>query len=351
MINLYTRLTTMINALVLGCFLGVSACSVVPVQKREAIPSKLPEQFAIVSATTENERLYWNQSFSCEHLKADAETLRETNFELIAARARVEQAAAAFGIAKSTLMPSLNVKAEGDHSRTETEGTTTTSDTIAFEAALNWEMDLWGLLKAKKTAAALSLQEEQALTDQIALDLQTLLVESWVTHHAAVLQEEIIAEQHQTNSQFLALTELRLAKGHGNALNVLQQRGRLVTSQRSLPEVTSRKRQAANAYAVLLGQFPDTSDLPAAQWPHPERLTDLSSPRQLLFDRPDLRAAFLALRAADQEVAAAIADRLPRLSIDLTYSENGSSLANLGNNTILRAAGSLLAPVFDAGRL
>jgi outer membrane protein TolC len=206
-------------------------------------------------------------------------------------------------------------------------------------------------LRARKTAAALSLQAEQASTDQIALDLQTLLVESWVIHHAAVLQEKILTQQRQTNIQFLALTELRLAQGQGNALDVLQQRGRLVTSQRSLPEVTSRKRRAANAYAVLLGQFPDNGVLAATQWPHLERLTVLSSPRQLLVDRPDLRAAFLALQAADQEVAAAIADRMPRLSIGLIYAESGRHLASMGNNTILRAAGGLLAPVFDAGRL
>ncbi len=345
------RLTTMIYALVQVSFLWMSACSVVPVQKREAIPSILPEQFASTGATSEDQRLYWKQSFACEHLRVDVETLRDANFELTAARARVEQAAAAFGIVKSALMPSLDVKAEGDRSRTETEGTATTRNTIAFEAALNWELDLWGRLRARKKAAVLSLLEEQALTDQVALDLQTLLVESWVTHHAAVLQEEILSEQLQTNIQFLALTELRLAQGQGNALDVLQQRGRQIASQRSLPEVTSRKRRAANAYAVLLGQFPENGNLPAAQWPHPGRLTVLSSPRQLIVDRPDLRAAFLALQAADHEVAAAIADRLPRASIGLTYAESGSHLASMGNNTILRVADGLMAPVFDAGRL
>ena len=82
-----------------------------------------------------------------------------------------------------------------------------------------------------------------------------------------------------------------------------------------------------------------------------DRLTSLTSPRQLLADRPDLRAAFLALQAADHEVAAAIAERLPRLSIGLSYGGSGGNLANIGTNTVLSAAGGLLAPIFDAGRL
>jgi outer membrane protein TolC len=80
-------------------------------------------------------------------------------------------------------------------------------------------------------------------------------------------------------------------------------------------------------------------------------LQGLTSPRRLLNDRPDLRAAFLALQAADQAVAAAIADRLPRLSIGFSYLESGNSLANLGETTLLSATAGLLAPVFDAGRL
>jgi outer membrane protein TolC len=187
--------------------------------------------------------------------------------------------------------------------------------------------------------------------DQAALDLESLLVESWVVHHGARRLKQLLEAQQRTNRQYLELTELRLGQGQGSALDVLQQKGRLVTTAGTLPGVDEKRRRAANAYAVLMGRLPDGSDLVADGWPDIEPLSTITSPRQLLDARPDLQAAFLALGAADHEVAAAIADRLPRLSIGVTMEQSGRSLTRIGDGSIYQVAGGLLAPVFDAGRL
>ncbi|MDY6951306.1 MAG: TolC family protein [Thermodesulfobacteriota bacterium] len=349
--NNVTPCALITQALLLGCFLAMSACTVIPVREREHIPARLPKQFAANGLNASNDRLSWQQSFPSEGLQADVQTLLDANFELEAARARVEQAAAAYGMARSALLPSLDGKADFDRSRIKEDGATDTQNTIAFEAALHWEVDIWGRLRARKEAAALSLEEQQALADQTTLDLQTLLVETWVTHHAARKLEQVLMKQRETNGQLLHLIECRLAYGQGNALDVLQQRGRLVTVERALPAVTSRKTRAANAYAVLMGRFPDGGNLPEDEWPTLKGLSALTTPHGLLMDRPDLKAALLALQAADHEVAAAIADRLPRLSLGLSYMESGRSLSAIGSESVFRFASGLLTPVFDGGQL
>jgi outer membrane protein TolC len=58
-----------------------------------------------------------------------------------------------------------------------------------------------------------------------------------------------------------------------------------------------------------------------------------------------------ALQAADWEVATAVANRLPRLSIGLSHSTSGADPGLLGTNLITRFTSGLLAPIFDAGRL
>ncbi|MDY6987316.1 MAG: TolC family protein [Thermodesulfobacteriota bacterium] len=339
------------QALLLGCFLAMSACTVIPVEERGHIPARLPKQFAANGLRALNNRLSWQQSFPSEGLQADVQALLDANFELEAARARVEQAAATYGMARSALLPSLDGKAAFDRSRIKGDGETATRNTIAFEAALQWKLDIWGRLRAREKAAALSLEEQQALADQTTLDLQTLLVETWVTHHGARKLEQVLMKQRETNGQLLHLTECRLAYGQGSALDVLQQRGRLVTVERALPAVASRKRRAANAYAVLMGRVPDGGNLPEEEWLTLKGLSALPTPHDLLKDRPDLRAAFLTLQAADHEVAAAVADRLPRLPLGLSYMESGRSLSALGSESVFRFASGLLAPVFDAGRL
>jgi len=310
-------------------------------------------QFSTTDAWPSQSHPTWEQSFPSKTLGADIRTLMDENFELEAARARVEQAAAAFGIAKATLYPSVKATVSIDRSRIkedEEDGLDETRNTIAFGAALNWELDIWGRLKARKKSTGLSLDEKRALADRTALDLQTLLVECWIAHHAARKLERVLREQHKTNRQYLNLTGLRLATGQGSSLDVLQQQERLMTTERTLPAIVSKRCRSANAYAVLLGRFPDSSNLARDAWPVLQRLSDYPSPRQLMVARPDLRAAFLSLQAADQEVAAAIADRLPRLSIGLTAAASGRSLSHIGDGSLLRVAGGLLAPVFDAGR-
>ena len=348
------RKTPTIALLILGTILTISACSMIPVQKRDHLSKSLPDRFAGVEKESAAVCLSWEDSFASEYLKADVQTLIQENFELEAARARVAQAAAAFGIAQSDLFPAVDVRGDFDRSRIKedkVDGTTTTRSTIAFGAALNWELDIWGRLRSRREAAALSLEEKQVLVDRTALDLQTLLVESWVTHYAARKLENVLLDQRNTNAQFLNLTELRMAYGQGNALDVLQQRGRWVTAERARPAVTSTKVRAANAYAVLLGRIPANDHLTDDKWPVIDRLPSLPSPRQLLADRPDVKAAFLALQAADYEVAATVADRLPRLSLVILIEESGDTLSNIGNGSVRRFASGLLAPVFDAGRL
>jgi outer membrane protein TolC len=331
--------------------LWLASCTLIPVQQREDMGTQLPEAFFAAGQPSGDKGLLWQQSFTSPHLQRDGQLLLDTNFELTAARARVVQAAATYGVSRSARLPSIEVGLEGERAKTASRGNTTRTDSIDFEVALNWELDLWGGSKARQRSAALKLQEHEALVDQITLDLQLLLVENWIVHHAARRLGQLLAAQRTVNAQLLELTALRLAQGQGTALDLLQQQRRLTTSDRALPAVDARRRSATNAYAVLMGRLPDGSDLRPEALPRLKPLQGLTSPRRLLNDRPDLRAAFLALQAADQAVAAAIADRLPRLSIGFSYLESGNSLANLGETTLLGATAGLLAPVFDAGRL
>ena len=333
------------------CLFLLPACSVISAIDRPDFSTQLPQSFVSAGEAADIESITWLDSFKDSHLQKDIETLKQQNFELEAARARVEQAAAGYGINRADLFPTLDATSDFERKREKEDGgSSETSSNISFGAALNWELDIWGRLQAKKEAASLTLEEQKALVDQTALNLQTVLVESWVSHHAASKLEDILRDQRTTNAQFLELTELRLEQGQGNALNVLQQRGRLAATKRFLLSIEADKINAANAYDVLLGMMPDGRALPLENWPNIKPFSSLPTPPKLMESRPDLRAAFLSLLAADQEVAAAIADRLPKFSIGLNYNITGSAFSNIGDGQVLSFITGLLAPIFDAGR-
>lgn len=311
----------------------------------------MPEHFFSADERVNAGSVYWSESFSDSVLRKDIEALNTQSSELEAARARVEQAAASYGIERADLFPSLDATTGFERKREKEDGgSPETSSVISFGGALNWELDIWGRLRAKRKAASLSLEEQKALVDQTALNLSTVLVESWIAHHTASKLEMILQQQKTTNTQFLELTELRLEQGQGSALDVLQQRGRLAATKREIPSVQADKIKAANAYDVLLGQIPDGQSLPLEIWPDVKPFSSLPTSKELMESRPDIRAAFLALLAADQDVAAAIADRLPKLSIGLNYNITGNTLSNIGDGQIVSFTTGLLAPIFDAGR-
>ncbi|MFN7185568.1 MAG: TolC family protein [Alphaproteobacteria bacterium] len=333
------------------CLLCLPACTVIPVTERADIARKMPSEFAAAGPVVYDDELAWQSSFADPRLVADVQALTTQNFELESARARLEQAAADYGIRRAELFPVVDATANAQRIREkEPTGSTEITSTIDFGAALVWDLDIWGQLLAKKEAASLTLEEQKALVDQTALDVQTLLVESWVAHHAAQKLGAVIRDQSDTNARFLELTELRFMQGQGNALDVLQQRGRLAATKRALPSVEADAVAAANAYDVLLGKPPAAAPKPLQKWPEIMPFSSLPSPPTLVETRPDIRAAFFALRAADQEVAAAIADRLPRLAVDLRYTLSGDALSTVGDGRSLGVTGGVLAPIFDAGR-
>ena len=318
---------------------------------RPDFSARMPERFFSADKTVNSGLISWSESFTDPALQRDIKALHTQNFELEAARARVEQASAIYGIERADLFPSLDATTGFERKREKEIGEPSeTSSVIAFGGALNWELDIWGRLRAKKEAASLSLQEQKALVDQTSLNLSTVLVESWIAHHTTSKLEVILQQQETTNTQFSELTELRLEQGQGSALDVLQQRGRLAATKREIPSVQADKINAANAYDVLLGHMPDGQDLPLEKWPDIRPFASLPTTKELMESRPDIRAAFLALLAADQNVAAAIADRLPKLSIGLNYSITGNTLSNIGDGQIVSFTSGLLAPIFDAGR-
>jgi outer membrane protein, multidrug efflux system len=75
----------------------------------------------------------------------------------------------------------------------------------------------------------------------------------------------------------------------------------------------------------------------------------LGIPAELLEQRPDIRAAGLRLQAADWQLAAAKADRLPAVRLTSDISSSGD-FADLFDNWLLNLAGNLTAPLLDGGQ-
>jgi len=107
--------------------------------------------------------------------------------------------------------------------------------------------------------------------------------------------------------------------------------------------------------SVLRGHYPRTR--PARRQPEDyyKRLAPVPPglPSDLLMRRPDIRAAEERLKALNERVGVAKADRLPTITLTGGYGWSSNELNELLNreNVAWNLTAGLLQPVFDAGRL
>lgn len=136
-----------------------------------------------------------------------------------------------------------------------------------------------------------------------------------------------------------------------SALDVYQQKQVVEDIIAEIPLVEAREQLLRHELALLLGKPPQTFlNISREDLPKPIEIPATGLPADLLSARPDLRAAGMRLWAADWQVAAARADRLPAISLTAQGRYGEGDVDVLFDNWLLSLAGNLTAPIFDGKR-
>jgi outer membrane protein TolC len=135
-------------------------------------------------------------------------------------------------------------------------------------------------------------------------------------------------------------------------VDVLRQEQLLSATREELAYVRADIQALRNRLSVLLGQAPGTA-LPALPDTilNPPNLPETGLPLELVRRRPDLQRAFLQVKAADRELAAAISNQYPRLSLSASTSLRSNNLRDVFENWAYSLGANLAAPLLNAGRL
>ncbi|WP_233992563.1 efflux transporter outer membrane subunit [Salinibacter altiplanensis] len=366
---------------ILGIPLGLLAlvgCSVTPSLEDPEAEQELPGRFkaapgdttlpAAAADTAAYDATRWWTAYEDPALTALVDTALAANLELASARARVEELAARFRIARAPLFPS--VSADGQVSYQNQPANTGISSAIGgdrgpdrfeftdYQASLglSYEIDFWGRVRSQR-AAALSQYFATAA------DLQTArlsVVSQTIATYAQIasLQRQVRLGRRTVDllEQRLAVTEDRYDRGLVPSFQVYTVRQSLQSARAEQPDLENRLYDAQGRLAVLLGRFagaertllPDSMAIPLAPEPIPAGL-----PSDLLMQRPDVRAAALRLEAARQEIGVARAEMLPSLSLTGQGGTQSSELADLVDpgQAFATFVGQLTAPLFQGGRL
>ncbi len=352
---------------VLLAFVVTSACSPHTVRVFDKPAVTLPETYAEKLAQKHQgedvDPGQWWKAYESEKLNTLVDSTLKKNLTLKAAWERLKQAQEQSVIAGSELYPQVSVNARGLRRRSDVTRPFATQFTqnigVVYEnnyslvSSLSYELDIWKRIQSSKTAASLRTEAVRADVEQTALMLIGSVVETYLKVQEQRSLLELLDDQITTAKTFLELTELRFAVGQGSALDVYQQRTQLAATEAQKPMVEAGYKQALNQIAILTGNTPvegeelgagreDILDLP----PFP----DLVSPALLLDSRPDLRQARLGLQAGEFDLAAAVAERYPQLSLGFNYSFQTNDIKQLFTSKIGDMAAGITTPLIDGGR-
>ena len=332
--------------LLAGLFLGLLGCA--PTSETSA-PVAPPDSFSAAGTQEVPDR--WWRTFDDERLNAIVDTATAENFTLRTAWQRLQAAEAVVDREAGALVPDL--EAAG---RAERRGGTEDAFAVGgnFELGLSsvYEVDLWGRVRSRVEAERFRARATRTDYQTAALSLSAEVVRTWARLAEARSQRRLVEAQIETNVTVLELLENRLEAGQIRSPDVLRQRQLVEATREQRAAAETRVQTLEHQLAVLLGRPPQAGiDAPPDSLPALPPLPETGVPTDLVRRRPDVRSALNALKAADRDLAAAISDQYPRLTLSASGSTVAEGAADLFQTWAYSFAGNLLAPIFRGGEL
>lgn len=341
-LNIFTSITAILFLL--------NACSPFKPQARPTPAADLPKTFSIY--TTESQPLQrWWQQFNDPELNALIAEALTDNLTLKEAWSRLNQARAVAVQAGAVLYPDLTGIAGVSYERQRSQNgsqKTQFNDDYFLGLTSSYELDFWGRIRSERESALLDVSAAREDFNTVAMTLAAEVALRWINIISQRMQKRLLEHQLQTNQTYLGLIELRFRKAMVSALDVYQQKQIVEDVRAEIPLVEAQEQLLRHELALLLGNPPQTFlKISRIDMPQPADIPATGLPADLLAARPDLRAAGMRLQAADWQVAAARANRLPAISLTARAQYGTGELDLLFDNWLLSLAGNLTAPLFD----
>lgn len=328
-------------------FVLLTGCSLHEVDGNPRPASEAGAAYSLSGEQADALKTGWYESLGSAELSGLIGLALKNNMDVRQAVARLEQAASVTRRDRAELLPNLDL--EADSAREWEEG----DEQESFSRgglSLSWEIDAFNRLGAAAMADSFGEKAAAEDVDAVRLSLGAEVAEAWFGAVAQQQQLNLLRKQTLTDEKLLDLIEQRLEAGVGTNVEVLQQKSQLAENESLIPPAEAALRVYENRLDVLTGAAPDGSDRtgPDSDYADIGRLPKLGIPSDLLLNRPDLRAMKNRLIAADAGIGAAIADRLPRLTLTGSHLYADGPAAAADHATTL--LGGIVQPLLDWGR-
>jgi NodT family efflux transporter outer membrane factor (OMF) lipoprotein len=274
------------------------------------------------------------------------------NTDISIAQARIAQARAQLSVARAAMLPVVSGSAGLSSTRTDNQGGRVFDFSAGFAGLdVAFDTDLFGSKRAERRAALSRAEAAIFDRDAAALVVEAEVARAFVQHSALGDRIALLDRNLEHARELERIVRIRVREGVATRVETGQQSIEVSQLEAERTRLVEAQEQTRNALAVLTGEEAPRFTLPAtglAGLATP--VFEASQPAELLVRRPDIRAAEARITAAAGDIASARAAFLPNLR--LTASALGQAATLTGPfGATLAVGASLLAPIFDGGRL
>ncbi len=289
----------------------------------------------------------WWTAFDDPSLNRYVEQSLGGNFTLATALDRLRAARALVRREASDLFPDV----DGIISTDTALGKGPDRTSIAWGLDAAYQVDLWGQIQSRVEAEQFRADATEADYHAVALSLAAEVARTWFALIESHAQLALLDQQIETNRTGLKAQELRFGRGFVRSADVLRQRQLVESTLQQAVVVQGRIEVLEHQFAVLLGQLPQEARYePGADLPGLPPLPDAGLPSELLMRRPDVRRDYLALMAADSDLASAISAQYPRISLTGSAINFAEHPETLFRDWFVSLGSQLIAPLLDGGQ-
>ena len=310
----------------------------------------IAENDTLVSDTTNFGNLPWREVFTDPQLQSLIEAGLKQNTDLLTAAQNVKAAEASLLSARLAYAPSLGLSPQGTISSFDKNAAT---KTYSLPVTASWQVDLFGQLLNSKRNAQVTLKQTKAYRQAVQTQVISNIANMYYTLMMLDRQLEITkstAEILKKNAETMEAMK-DAAMYNINSTGVEQSKAAYAQVLASIPDIEQSIRETENALSTFLGEAPHAikrGTLEAQVLP-----TELSAgvPIQLLSNRPDVKAAEMALASCYYNTNSARAAFYPSITLSGSAgwtNSAGSMIVNPGK-FLASAVASLTQPLFNKG--
>lgn len=340
-------LAPLLALLFTGCLMG-------PNYKRPPITA--PEQYYGEQEAAESRSLAdspWWEIFEDPVLKGLVDEALKNGFDARIAAARVEEARARYGIARSEYYPQVDYQAGANRTRRRetTDSDPQTSTLYTASVGMSWELDLWGRIRRlNESAKAQYLGTEEARRG-VLLSLTSDVATAYFELRELDDELEIARRTQLAFQDTYDLFNRRLQGGAASALETSRAEASLADVSAQIPELERAIVAKENQINFLMGRNPQpvVRDTPMPPLPPP---VPAGLPSQLMERRPDVREAEQLLISANANIGAAKAEFFPTLSLTGIFGYASTDLSDFVSKGNFWSIGAgLFGPLFHGGAI